>query len=211
MDKRENQEMSTNNQTDPTSSRRKFLRKASAGALIATIPAKSVWATGLTNSVVASGNGSDMAGGNGLVLKSHDDFYGSRSMIPSDILNQKFAAVFNVHPVTNEGGQHPEELTLGDILTKANNAYVHPGYNDFNLMMVSTYLNAYTHDTSMGVNFPVVGYGKSFANIQDFGRALGTMATGSTMSVSITTTGAYDFAQELKYLHNGEHDMISIN
>lgn len=53
-----------------SNSRRKFLTRATAGAVLATIPAKSVWATGLTNSIVASGHGSDFAGGKDIKLKS---------------------------------------------------------------------------------------------------------------------------------------------
>jgi len=55
-----------------TSSRRTFLTRATIGAGLVTIPAKSVWATGLTNSIVASGHGSDFAGGRPLVLQSPD-------------------------------------------------------------------------------------------------------------------------------------------
>ncbi len=39
--------------------RRTFLKRASATAVVGAIPAKSVWATGITNSIVASGHGSD--------------------------------------------------------------------------------------------------------------------------------------------------------
>jgi hypothetical protein len=59
----------TDQNLDGPSSRRKFLTRASVGAVLATIPAKSVWATGLTNSIVASGHGSDFAGGKDLALK----------------------------------------------------------------------------------------------------------------------------------------------
>lgn len=62
----------TNQNLDEVSSRRKFLTRATIGATLATIPAKSVWATGLTNSIVASGHGSDFAGGKALILKSPD-------------------------------------------------------------------------------------------------------------------------------------------
>jgi hypothetical protein len=62
----------SNQNLDNPSSRRKFLTRATIGAALATIPAKSVWATGLTNSIVASGHGSDFAGGRTLVLRSPD-------------------------------------------------------------------------------------------------------------------------------------------
>jgi hypothetical protein len=61
---------STDQNLDGPSSRRKFLTRASIGAALATIPAKSVWATSLTNSIVASGHGSDFAGGKDLALMS---------------------------------------------------------------------------------------------------------------------------------------------
>ena len=62
----------TDQNLDGPSSRRQFLTRAAVGAALATIPAKSVWATGLTNSIVASGHGSDFAGGTPLILKLPD-------------------------------------------------------------------------------------------------------------------------------------------
>jgi hypothetical protein len=57
-----------------TDSRRKFLQKTSAGVLIASIPAKSVWANGggggILNSIAASTHASGWTGGC-LSLKSH--------------------------------------------------------------------------------------------------------------------------------------------
>ena len=208
MDKRENQEMSTNSQTDPKSSRRRFLRKASAGALIATIPAQSVWATGLTNSVVASGHGSDVGGGQQLVLKHHDYYYDYRSSLNA-ILDKTFVSVFNVYPVTENGSAHTDPLTIGDIFTKDDSGkYAHPGINDFNLMMISTYINAAHHD-HVGVHFPVIGPGSSFESLDQFGKSLGAMASGSTSTVS--GVSASSFATELKQLHGGTHNLMLNN
>jgi hypothetical protein len=50
--------------------RRTFLKIASAGAAIASIPGHSAWA-GIAGSIVASGHGSDWNGGNCIILRSH--------------------------------------------------------------------------------------------------------------------------------------------
>ena len=53
------------NQTIQPNSRRSFLTKASVGIVVASMPAKSVWASGggVAQSIVASGHGSDFANG----------------------------------------------------------------------------------------------------------------------------------------------------
>jgi len=71
-----NSNLSDQNLDEP-SSRRIFLTRASVGAALATIPAKPVWATGLTNSNVASGSSSDFSGGIDLALKLPDQWLGS--------------------------------------------------------------------------------------------------------------------------------------
>ena len=71
-----NSNLSDQNLDEP-SSRRIFLTRASVGAALATIPAKPVWATGLTNSNVASGSSSDFSGGIDLALKLPDQWIGS--------------------------------------------------------------------------------------------------------------------------------------
>ncbi|MBF7072176.1 hypothetical protein ISG33_02010 [Glaciecola sp. MH2013] len=64
-----NSNLPTDTGLEKTQSRRKFLTRASSGALLATIPSKSVWATMSSNSIAASGHGSDFAGGKAMHLK----------------------------------------------------------------------------------------------------------------------------------------------
>jgi hypothetical protein len=96
----------TDQNLDGPSSRRKFLTRASVGAALATIPAKSVWATSLTNSIVASGHGSDFAGGTPLILKLPDQWlrsgvsalgrvYAGLTYTASPVINWKLRRCFN--------------------------------------------------------------------------------------------------------------------
>jgi hypothetical protein len=96
----------TDQNLDGPSSRRQFLTRASVGAALATIPAKSVWATGLTNSIVASGHGSDFAGGTPLMLKLPDQWlrsgvsalgrvYANLTYTASPVINWKLRRCFN--------------------------------------------------------------------------------------------------------------------
>ena len=73
-----NSNLPTESASDNAKSRRRFLTRASAGAMLATIPSKSVWATMSSNSIAASGHGSDFAGGHQLHLKSPHDWLKTR-------------------------------------------------------------------------------------------------------------------------------------
>ena len=57
-----------------TQSRRRFVKKAAVGASLVALPVRSVWANGITNSIVASGHGSDWANGGTLSLLTPDDW-----------------------------------------------------------------------------------------------------------------------------------------
>lgn len=96
----------TDQNLDGPSSRRQFLTRASVGAALATIPAKSVWATSLTNSIVASGHGSDFAGGTPLILKAPDQWlrsgvsalgrvYAGLAYTACPVINWKLKRCFN--------------------------------------------------------------------------------------------------------------------
>lgn len=168
-----------------TDGRRKFLRKATAGALIATIPAKSVWATGLTNSVVASGHGSDMAGGMGLVMRSAGYWSNNLQSIDTGLRSMKFSDInaFGGKAFLNSGlgtvGNN--NVTFEQILTERNpnnNSLKWRGANHVNRWMVSAYLNAYyTIHVGHGSNFPVVGMNRNFPTLMAFGDALYNMAS----------------------------------
>lgn len=86
------------------SSRRKFLTKSSAGILIASLPAKSVWATGgnIAGSIVASGNSSDWAGGKTVCLHSHGYWKNHLGNVDSSYKNKAFKDAFNAYPLDNQ-------------------------------------------------------------------------------------------------------------
>jgi hypothetical protein len=88
--------------------RRTFLKRASATAVVGAIPAKSVWATGITNSIVASGHGSDFADGRDIKLLSPCSILTVLSANPNAGLDLNFSQVFGV-------GEGPNQ-TFSEIL-----------------------------------------------------------------------------------------------
>lgn len=85
-------------------SRRKFLTRASAGAAFTLLPAKSVWANGVTHSIVASGHGSDWAAGQQLSLKSISDWTSATDANVLTELKRSFEDVFGFAPPLFAGG-----------------------------------------------------------------------------------------------------------
>jgi hypothetical protein len=81
-----------------TKLRRTFLKRASATAVVGAIPAKSVWATGITNSIVASGHGSDFADGRDIELLSPCSILALLSANPDANLDLNFSQVFGEDP-----------------------------------------------------------------------------------------------------------------
>ncbi|MFC4700126.1 hypothetical protein ACFO4O_08170 [Glaciecola siphonariae] len=202
MDKNTLQE-SQAEQTTPaqtTNGRRKFLQKASAGALIATIPAKSVWATGLTNSVVASGHGSDMAGGNSLVVKRPWYWVNRLSHLNQHILDLKFSDLFGGAPYQTTHTFFDGALTIRQVLAFTNDSghYVYAGPSNFNRLMISAYLSAvYSDSAAFDVHFPVIGHNRSYPDDRVFAKKLYKMANGSPSS----------FALELGKLHDSPESL----
>jgi hypothetical protein len=78
--------------------RRTFLKRASATAVVGAIPAKSVWATGITNSIVASGHGSDFADGRDIKLLSPCSILTLLSANTDASLDLNFSLVFGEIP-----------------------------------------------------------------------------------------------------------------
>jgi hypothetical protein len=187
-----------------TDGRRKFLRKATAGALIATIPAKSVWATGLTSSVVASGHGSDMAGGQTLVVKGPNYWANRSNMIDQSVLSQTFAGLFGGPALKGNGDHLPSDLTIGEILLEknGNDNYVYNGPSRYNRLMVSTYLSALYSDSAMfDVHFPVIGHGRAYPSHDIFAQKLYLMGSSTTAS---------SFANELNTLRTNPTSLAGI-
>lgn len=79
--------------------RRKFLTKSAAAAVVVgSIPSRSVWANGITNSIVASGHGSDFAGGKDIELLSACSLLTLLQENKSAYLDQNFSHVFGEGP-----------------------------------------------------------------------------------------------------------------
>ncbi|WP_339722163.1 hypothetical protein [uncultured Paraglaciecola sp.] len=85
-----------------TKLRRKFLKRASATAVVGAIPAKSVWATGVANSIVASGHGSDFAYGRDLELLGPCEILTVLSANTDAGLDLNFETVFGVGSGPNQ-------------------------------------------------------------------------------------------------------------
>uniref|UniRef100_UPI003BA904B2 hypothetical protein n=1 Tax=Ningiella ruwaisensis TaxID=2364274 RepID=UPI003BA904B2 len=173
--------------------RRKFLRKTAAGALIASIPAKSVWATnGLTNSIVASGHGSDFAGGTSLVLRHPDQWLHTSS--DTSWHNITFKDMFGSKTI---GTNKNPKLKLMFRKDRDGN-YIHGGPANINVLLVSAVLNAMYHD-GHNIIFPVVSdrgmHGQArptFRDIEQFKSKMYALASASP----------HDVARELSDLHS---------
>ncbi|MFC3121987.1 twin-arginine translocation signal domain-containing protein [Agaribacter flavus] len=154
------------------STRRTFLKRSAAGATLATIPAKSVWATGITNSIVASGHGSDFAGGVPLKLQRPWYWQNRQGSIQASLLDSSFSTVFGGQPFADNMGTAlkkrgtGEDLTVRDVIVgigSGNNNWVYRGPANVNGLLISAYLSAvYTGVPMFDVNFPVVGPNKPF-------------------------------------------------
>ena len=163
----QNLPVATTNQTAQSHSRRSFLTKASVGIVIASMPAKSVWASGggVAQSIVASGHGSDFADGDCIKLRSPGYWMNNNKQFHT--LN--FATVFGGPAFPRKSGQAflANTVTFGQILTT--NAL--RGMSNVNFHMVAMYLNA-LNSGLYGVDYPIVGSDKPFKTQADFARYL---------------------------------------
>ena len=149
-----------------TASRRKFLTKASAGALISTIPAKSVWATGLTSSITASGHGSDFGGTQKVILKDVH-FWRNYPHYIGSIGDVDFAHLFGANAFrTNSGARHSEKLTLNQVLftQRSDGSFRYPGPGGINWNLITIVLNAHHHGR-YGIHYPIAGPGRPFYTV----------------------------------------------
>ncbi|GLR70917.1 hypothetical protein [Agaribacter marinus] len=160
------------------SSRRKFLTRSATGVALASLPAKSVWATGVTGSMVASGHGSDMAGGKRLVVKWPSYWVKNISFVDKSTLNSKFSTVFGGKPFKSATKKFDGNLTVKQVLIgEASKSGVYGGPKNVNRLMISAYLSAmYSDSATFSVHFPVVGPKRAFKTQQMFGQKLYAMA-----------------------------------
>lgn len=133
-----------------TKQRRTFLKRATAGAVIASIPGRSAWA-GIAGSIVASGHGSDANGGVCTELLSHG--YWKNNLSDN---TTTFASIFGGPAIGNLTGQnvppsgyYDTSITLLEVLNAEGagpNGFGGPG--NVNCHMAAMYLNALNHDPS---------------------------------------------------------------
>ncbi|EJI84889.1 MAG: hypothetical protein PHE38_05220 [Alishewanella agri] len=158
--------------------RRKFLTRTGAGLVIASIPARSVWASsgGLTQSIVASGHGSNFTNSEPIRLKSSGFFgnpgRGSQASSGFGYDNVTFSSIFSGPPLpTIEERQlkrrkkSMQNITISDVVT-VNNTWCH-GDNQVNRFMAALYLNAINHG-KFGIHFPIIGSSATFLTDRDF-------------------------------------------
>jgi hypothetical protein len=143
--------------------RRTFLKRASAGAVIASIPGRSAWAN-IRGSIIASGHGSDMNAGRATALRSQG--YWKNHGFGNVSSAQTFAGAFgfgnNAFKVKDNGsvGTFNSDNSLINILNglKPNgdrkNSWKGP--NDINVQMIAMYINAANHNGSEGVFYPAL-------------------------------------------------------
>lgn len=160
-------------------SRRKFLTRTGTGLVIASLPVRSVWANGggIANSIVASGHGSDFAGGEPLRLLQPSDVAGMSNNSP---YNLNFYNTFKGAPFGVNG--NTSSVSFRDITTNSNKQ----GPNSINLYLILVYLSAVHSGSSpaSGIYYPIVGVSKPFSDYGLFARYLHEQATLNTSYTS---------------------------
>lgn len=173
-------------QTTKLNSRRKFLTRAGTGALIASLPAKSVWATnvnGLANSIVASGNTSDFAGGNAVKVQGAEYWKANKSFLGS-FKQTKFVDIFHNNPIINGSMNNLHNKTISNILHADPDSKL-AGKGNINHYLVSVYLSAkYSESALFDVYFPVVGPSKPFASLDALAVYLYGHASASPLTLA---------------------------
>jgi len=137
-------------------SRRSFLKKATIGATIASIPAHSVWAGRLISGNM-SGNVSQFASERPLAILSHGYYKKKRRSVSGR--DMTFSQAFGAEPIPNQGyPAMPTGLTLLDVMQnwkiKGEGGNKTGGPGNVNMQLATMYLNAY-HDGGL-TSWPVV-------------------------------------------------------
>jgi hypothetical protein len=150
------------------------MRRAGTGAVIAALPMKSVWANGITNSIIASGHGSDWAGGATLNLLNWGGF---QSMYTDPDTAPLFSTVFNGN------ARHKDDTKfLGNGVSFYNILHEkkddgtskdrYQGPKRYNQRLIAMYLNALHHNTVVNgklITYPVVNTnGRPFSTLADY-------------------------------------------
>lgn len=143
--------------------RRKFLTRTGAGLIIAAIPARSVWASsdGITQSIVASGHGSDFANGVPIKLFRVEDL---QLMASNSPYNYNFKSTFGKSPIGSNRNPRFRQVLRNDNFK---------GPSDINRLLIALYLSAEGslkngHDPFSSPYYPIVGTGQPFSTLTDF-------------------------------------------
>jgi hypothetical protein len=179
-------ENDTTTEGSASDSRRKFLQKTTAGVVISSLPATSVWAQsgggGILNSIVASTNASGWTDGQ-MALLSYGTWKTSQASISEGFV---FSDVFGGEPLKNGTPLNSNSTFAYKI--QSNNYTVQASEANFlqvmeangsalenvNFQICAMYLNAVygKNDGSalFGLNFPVVNAvtGRPFAKLSDY-------------------------------------------
>lgn len=168
-----------------TESRRKFLLKGTAGLVIASLPARSVWASsgGVAQSIIASGHSSDFAKGTKITLLSPG--YWKTHHVEEHAT--AFYDIFGGKAFSKSGGATlAKSTTFGDVLCDEGSTF--KGDCNVNFHIVAMYLNA-KYSGQFGLNFPVVGVNKPFPTLAAFASYLYTKALYNPGGVGIELGG----------------------
>ena len=172
-------------------SRRRFITKAAAGSVLLSLPAKSVWANGITNSIVASGHGSDWANGQPLVLQGVNYWMSRLGTAGSQRFEDVFGgrALVGVESSTTSSGFHDRRHTIFQIMNLQNrngntnsNTPNRAGPQNYNRLLIAMYMNALHGANSVDVHYPVAN-GRPFADAQSYAHHLYSI-TSATPSAS---------------------------
>jgi len=141
--------------------RRKFLTRAGAGLVIASLPAKSVWASehcGVANSICASGHGSDFANGATMALLSPGYFHKESNL--GSLASLDFQEMFGGPLFTNAANKSTATFLYilnnagGGGEVKSNSGKV-GGSSNVNRFMVNLVANAY-YDGMKNIHYPIL-------------------------------------------------------
>lgn len=158
-----------NEQKTTQQSRRQFLTRTTAGVVIASLPAKSVWATtgGIAQSIVASGHGSDFAGGVRMKVLSLGYF---KNHNVAGCHSWSFETIFGGKPFKKNSSVSAQDNNFLTILQGTGSDAA--GASNVNAHMIAIYMAAYMHVNNLGgVYYPVIGPNK-FANLDAFAKHL---------------------------------------
>lgn len=174
--------------------RRTFLKRASAGAVIASIPGRTAWA-GILNSIVASGHGSDFSDGECMQVLSPGYWVNHTSDWGPVLLTTTFNDAFGGEPL------FPKDTTPGRTLLEVlqrpgNSSGKLGGPNNVNFFLVSFYLMAANHG-SHGIHFPVLGVGQPFPDLDAYADYLYAEAVANPGAVGTTLS---DITNNYHYL-----------